>query len=80
MMQGVDLSVGRGIVTQLLRKGYPQDNLLISSLALLTHTARIESLRLAVFSPRLELPVVGRGIVTQLLRQGHPKVNLKTTC
>ena len=67
-----------------LRKGHPkvthQDNLLISSLALLTHTARIESLRLAVFSPRLEPPVVGRGIVTQLLRQGHPKVNLKTTC
>ena len=54
MMQGVDLSVGRGIVTQLLRKGYPQDNLLISSLALLTHTARIESLRLAVFSPGMD--------------------------
>ena len=88
VMRGVDLSlevrvVGRGIVTQRWQgvpESYPQDNLLISSLALLTHTARIESLRLAVFSPRLELPVVGRGIVTQLLRQGHPKVNLKTTC
>ena len=58
-MQGVDLSlefpvVGRGIVTQLLWKGYPQDNLLISSLAFLTLTARIESLRFAVFSPGVD--------------------------
>ena len=84
-MQGVDLSlelpvVGRGIVTQLLRKGYPQDNLLISSLALLTHTARIESLRLAVFSPRLEPPVVGRGIVTQRCARGTRRLPIKTTC
>ena len=88
VMRGVDLSlevrvVGRGIVTQRWQgvpESYSQDNLLISSLALLTHTARIESLRLAVFSPRLEPPVVGRGIVTQRCARGTRRLPIKTTC